>query len=78
MRLEALRARWVATAGRDMRSSGNREAYRRAYTAYYRALGARLGWQLDRASGYYRAPDGRLPGINDMEEALRESSRGGN
>lgn len=70
MTVEQLRARWVSASGRDMRSNGNRQAYHRAYDAYYHALGRSLGYAKNHA-GYYVAPDGTLPGCNDMEDQLQ-------
>ncbi len=70
MNLARLRVRWVATSRLDFRSPGNRRAYHAAYDRYYHALGRALGWARDSATGYFRAPDGSLPGINDMEEVM--------
>jgi hypothetical protein len=59
-----------------MRRSGNREAYRRAYAAYYSALGRALGYRRDSVTGYWVGPDGRFPGCNDMEGTLGETVDG--
>ncbi len=70
--MQRLRNRWVATSKRDFRMGGNRQSYYQAYDAYYRSLGRALGWKLDRATGYFVSPEGRMCGINEMEEVLGE------